>query len=150
MEKLIGSAPTDPGDTASWIEYVGWDDFGLFLGFSRPMWEDYDGVGRFVGWQLRRRTRRALDLRTVLGVGVGTTTTELRTVYGDTLIIPAEPDVCAALSVQLLDHDEGIVAFLDAAGSRCAPAAVRAPGDVLPRSVQVLDTGQPDPQPISQ
>jgi hypothetical protein len=65
MEKLIGSAPTDPGDTASWVEYVGWDDFGLFIGSSRPMWEDYDGVGRFVGWQLRGE-RDGLDLRTML------------------------------------------------------------------------------------
>jgi hypothetical protein len=115
MVKLIGSAPTDPGDTADWVEYAGWDDFGLFLGFSRPMWEDYDGVGRLVGWQLRGE-RDGLDLRTVHGVGVGTTSAELRAVYGDTLIIPDEPDVCAGLSVRLLHRDEGIVAFLDATG----------------------------------
>jgi hypothetical protein len=49
MEKLVGSPPTVPGEAAGWVEYIGWEDYELALGFSRPQATDYDGVGRFVG-----------------------------------------------------------------------------------------------------
>ncbi len=115
FERLFGSPPTDPGDEAGWVEYVGWEDLGLFLGFSRPEWSDYDGVYRFIGWQYRGGTVE-LDLRTASGVGVGTTTAELRVIYGDDLVVPTEPDVCAGLAVRLLGRDEGVVAHLHESG----------------------------------
>lgn len=115
FERLFGSAPTAPGDEAGWVAYTGWEDLGLSLGFSRPAWEHYDGEGRFVGWQVRRGTGE-LDLRTPSGVGIGTTTAELRAIYGSEVVIPAEPDVCGARAVQLLGEDEGVVASLDDAG----------------------------------
>jgi len=48
-------------------------------------------------------------------VRVGTTTGELRAISGDSLVVPAEPDECAGLAIQLLDGDAVIVAFLNEA-----------------------------------
>lgn len=85
------------------------------FGFSRPMSEDYDGISRLVGWQYHGEADEPA-LKTAHGVRIGTTTAELRAIYGDTLIVPTEPDVCAARSVQFRGRDEGIVAFLDETG----------------------------------
>jgi len=63
MERLLGAPPTERGEQSSWVEYVGWEDVGLFLGLSRPTWEQFDGVARFVGWQHRGGTDE-LDLST--------------------------------------------------------------------------------------
>lgn len=115
MERLTGSAPTDSGDEASWIEYVGWRDLGLYLGFSRPHYEHYDGVSRLIGWQYHGGSNE-LDLRTAQGVGVGTTTAELRAIYGDELAIPTQPDECGGLGLRLPGPEQGIVTLFDEAG----------------------------------
>jgi hypothetical protein len=115
MERLIGSPPTDSGDEASWIEYVGWRDLGLYLGFSRPDYEHHDGVSRLVGWQYHGGSSE-FDLRTAQGVGVGTTTAELRAIYGDEVAIPTEPDECGGPGLRLPGPDYGIVMLLAEAG----------------------------------
>lgn len=116
LERLTGSSPTDSGDEASWIEYVGWEDLGLYLGFSRPSYEHYDGVSRLIGWQYHGGSNE-LGLQTAQGVGVGTTTAELRAIYGEDLAIPTEPDECGGgLGLRLPGTDQGIVTVLDEAG----------------------------------
>lgn len=105
FERLLGSRPSDGGDEAGWVEYVGWADFGLYLGFSRAAHEEYD-IPRFVGWH----GSVALNLTTSSGVGVGSTIADLRAIYGDDLVIPTDPDVCSGLTIRLLGPDSGIVA----------------------------------------
>lgn len=115
VEDAIGSLPTDPGNSADWVEYIGWDDIGLYLGLSRPMWSEFDGVARLVGWQYSGGSD--VELLTTSGVGVGATMHELVDVYGDELVFPTEPDECTGLFVQLRGEDEGIGALLDDDGT---------------------------------
>ena len=106
FERILGSRPPDVGDSAGWVEYVGWSDVDLYLGFSRAAYEEHD-IPRLVGWQ-SSGSPVELELRTPGGVGVGATIADLRVIYGDEFVVPTEPDVCAGLTVHLLGPDRGI------------------------------------------
>lgn len=93
LEQLIGSPPTDPWAEAEWIQFIGWSDHGLYVGFDTPMYSEYEDVSRFRGWQYNGPAD-GMEIRTAEGAGVGTTVAELRALYGDRLQIPTEPDEC--------------------------------------------------------
>ena len=73
-------------------------------------------MSRLIGWQYHGGSNE-LGLRTAQGVGVGTTTAELRAIYGEDLAIPTEPDECGGgLGLRLPGPDQGIVTLFDEAG----------------------------------
>lgn len=93
LGQAIGSPPTDPWVEAEWIEFVGWRELGLYVGFDTPSSADFTGVRRFLGWE-QVRPAGGQGLVTTEGIGVGATLAELRQAYSDRLDVAAEPDVC--------------------------------------------------------
>jgi len=89
---LIGSPPTDSGAEAEWVEFVGWRDLGLFVGFDQPASSDFTGESRFVGWGYGPTD--GLGLATDQGIGIGATLSKARSVYGDRLHVLDQPDEC--------------------------------------------------------
>jgi len=94
LERIIGSPPSDPWMQADWIEFVGWDDLGLYVGFDSPTSADFTGVSRFLGWDQVAAAGGA-GFATAEGIGVGSTLAELQATYGDRLDVASEPDECA-------------------------------------------------------
>lgn len=92
LEQVIGSSATDSGSEADWIEFVGWRDLGLYLGFDKPASSEFTGVSRFVGWDYA--SPDGLGLLTDKDVGIGSSLSEVRAAYGDRVQIDAEPDEC--------------------------------------------------------
>ena len=93
LERIIGSPPTDPWLAADWVQFVGWQDLGLYVGFDTPVAADFTGASRFVGWdQVEPAGSRGMT--TAEGIGVGTTLADLRTTYGNRLEVIDEPDEC--------------------------------------------------------
>jgi len=105
FERILGSPPTGSYDEAGWVEYLGWEDHGLYLGFSREWHDDWDEDPRprFIGWQLHLGSADN-GLATSTGVGIGTTLAELRSIYGEDLVVH-EGSVCDT------EYDESWVAI---------------------------------------
>ena len=95
LETLIGSPPTAPGSQADWVEFVGWDDLGLFVGFDTPAAESYSGASRFVAWEYYG-SDRGTTFVTAEGAGVGTALSELQALYGDRLEVSTVLDECVS------------------------------------------------------
>ena len=115
---LIGSPPTDQGSEAEWVEYIGWRDLGLYVGFDTPESSAFAGASRFVGWDYL--PPGGLGLVTDEGVGIGSTVAELRAAYGDGLEVPSEPDECIGDWTYHLTSASGEVQIL---GTRDRPPA---------------------------
>lgn len=98
LETVIGSPPTHTGAQAEWVEYVGWDDLGLFVGFDTPAAQGYTGVSRFVGWEYWG-PHGGTGFVTAEGAGIGTTYPELQALYGDRLEVTAATDECVSGTV---------------------------------------------------
>lgn len=112
---VMGSAPIDGWSSAAWVEHVGWHDFGLYLGFSTSLWTAWDGTSRLVGWEYSLgRAHDPVDLpvrfRTLAGVTIGSTVADLRRIYGESLRLPVEEEVCVGWVVYL---PNGVMATLD-------------------------------------
>ena len=95
LEALIGSSPTATGSQAGWVEFVGWDDLGLFVGFDTPAAEGYSGASRFVGWEYFG-SDGGTTFVTAEGATIGTALSELRAVYGDRLEVSTALDECVS------------------------------------------------------
>ncbi len=95
LEALIGSSPTATGSQADWVEFVGWDDLGLFVGFDTPAAESYSGASRFVGWEYFG-SDGGTTFATAEGAGIGTTLPELQALYGDRLEVSTVLDECVS------------------------------------------------------
>jgi hypothetical protein len=94
LEVLIGSRPGDAGSQAGWVEYVGWGDLGLFVGFDTPAAEGFTGSSRFVGWEYFGSD--GTTFVTAEGAGIGTVYPELQALYGDRLEVSTAPDECVS------------------------------------------------------
>lgn len=117
LEALIGSTPSATGSEAEWVEFVGWPDLGLFVGFDTAAAQGYSGVSRFVGWEYFG-SDGGTTITTVEGAGIGTTFPELQALYGDRLEVSTAIDECVSGPAYPLVIDDGIYGMLD-----------RAPGD---------------------
>lgn len=116
LEELIGSSPTATGSGAEWVEFVGWADLGLFVGFDTPAALDYSGASRFIGWEYFG-SNGGTTLMTAEGASIGTALPELQTLYGDRLEVSTAIDECAGTGYPIV-LDGNIHGMLD-----------RAPGD---------------------
>lgn len=92
LTEVIGSPP-DTAEGGDFFEFSGWQDVGLFVGFSTSAWSEFDGTSRFIGWSYSGPSDGP-DLRTEQGVGVGTPIAELLTLYGDRLALPEDEGAC--------------------------------------------------------
>jgi hypothetical protein len=90
---VLGSPPTDAGSQAGWVEFVGWREHGLFVGFDTPAAEGYTGASRFVGWEYLGSDGGSA-FATAEGAGIGTTLPELEALYGDQLEVSTAIDEC--------------------------------------------------------
>lgn len=100
---VLGSAPRDRWASAAWVEYVGWDEYGLYLGFSTSEWTGWDGVSRLVGWDYSGGVEPPVRFATSDGVTIGTTIGDLQALYGDTLVPAETPDECLGWVIRLPD-----------------------------------------------
>lgn len=112
LEALIGSSPTDTGSQAGWVEYIGWGDLGLFVGFDTPTAENYSGASRFVGWEYFGADG-GITFTTVDGAGIGTTLSELRTLSGDRLEVSTALDECVSGTAYPFVIDGNLHGLLD-------------------------------------
>ncbi|MDH3303177.1 MAG: hypothetical protein OES24_21960 [Acidimicrobiia bacterium] len=112
LEALIGSTPTDTGSQADWVEFVGWSDLGLFVGFDTPAAQGYSGVSRFVGWEYFGSDGDTI-IATVEGAGIGTAFSQLQALYVDRLEVSTAIDECVSGPAYLLVLDSTIYGMLD-------------------------------------
>jgi hypothetical protein len=115
LERVIGSPPSDQGAEADWIEFVGWSELGLYVGFDTPMSSEFTGESRLLGWDAFGPVGGPRPT-TAEGVGVGSTLAELRAAYGDRLDVATEPDECAGdwvVQIRTAGGDIGIIGVLD-------------------------------------
>ncbi len=92
LTEIIGS-PADTAEGGDFFEYSGWQDLGLFVGFSTSGWSEFDGTSRFIGWSYSG-SADGPHLRTEQGVGIGTPVSELLSLYGDRLTLPEVEGAC--------------------------------------------------------
>ena len=93
LVSVMGSAPVDGWSSAAWVDYVGWHEYGLYLGFSTPQWPGWDGMSRLVGWEYALAWSQGWEdlptrFETRDGVTIGTTVADLRRSYGESLRLP--------------------------------------------------------------
>lgn len=127
LEALIGSPPGDTGVRAEWVEFLGWDDLGLFVGFDTPAAQGYTGASRFVGWEYWGG-HSGTGFVTAEGAGIGTVYPDLRAMYGDRLEVTDATDECVSGTVYNIMLGGSMYGMLD-----------RAPGDDA--QVSVLRAG---------
>jgi hypothetical protein len=95
LEALIGSSPTATGGQADWVEFIGWGELGLFVGFDTPTAQGYSGASRFVGWEYIGSDGDA-RFATTEGASIGTALSELQALYGDQLEVSTGLDECVS------------------------------------------------------
>ena len=95
LEALIGSSPSATGSQADWVEYIGWGELGLFVGFDTPTAENYSGSSRFVGWEYYG-SDGGTTFATAEGASIGTALFDLQELYGDRLEVSTALDECVS------------------------------------------------------
>ena len=114
LEALTGSSPTATGSQADWIEFIGWVDLELFVGFDTPTAQNYSGASRFVGWEYYG-SDDGTTFVTAEGASIGTTFPELQALYGDRLEVSAAVDECVSGTVYNIVLGGNIYGTLDRA-----------------------------------